>query len=141
MEACGFFSFIKPNYEQQLCRVIVPPYTSRHLPSYTLRHFLYLKPKVTLYHIVYALIIGHFSMDAIGIFLSFSGHALSIEVQTSHGSKIAKLTGERGFNSKGDNFFVKKFKLLSFDNHIRETRCFPSGFMDDQWSFRICVRT
>ena len=36
-------------------------------------------------------------MDAIGIFLSFSGHALSVEVQTNHKCKIAKITGDGGF--------------------------------------------
>ena len=69
--------------------------------SYTPANFtglyLYLKPEVTLHHIVYALIVGHFSMDAIGIFLSFSGHALSVKVQTNHRCKIAKITGDRGF--------------------------------------------
>ena len=47
-------------------------------------------------HIVYALIVGHFSMD-VGIFLSFSGHALSVEVQTNHRCKTAKITGGNGF--------------------------------------------
>ena len=36
-------------------------------------------------------------MDYIGIFLSFSGHALSIEVQTNHRYKIAKITLDRDF--------------------------------------------
>ena len=59
---------------------------------------IYLKPEVTLHHIVYALIVGHFSMD-VGIFLSFSGHALSVEVQTNHRCKTAKITGGRVFRT------------------------------------------
>ena len=63
-------------------------------------------------------------MDAIEIVFSFSGHVLSVEGQTNHGCNIAKITGDRVlelgtlyycFNSKGGNFFVKNFKLLSFD--------------------------
>ena len=50
-------------------------------------------------------------------FLGFSGHALSVEVQTNHRQHIAKVP-ETGvlelvkhwycFNSKGDNFIVEK---------------------------------
>ena len=56
---------------------------------------VYLKPKVTLHHILYALTVGHFSLDAIGIFLRFSGHELSVEVKTNHRRNIAKITGDR----------------------------------------------
>ena len=47
-----------------------------------MKQHIYFKTKGTLHHIVCALIVGHFSMDAVGIFLRFSGHALSVEVQT-----------------------------------------------------------
>ena len=59
--------------------------------------YIYLKPKVTLHHILYALTVDHFSLDDIGAFLRFSGHALSVEVQKSHRQQIAKITGDRGF--------------------------------------------
>ena len=58
---------------------------------------IYLKPKVTLHHILYALTAGHFSLDASGVSLRFSGHVLSVEVQTNHRQNIAKITGDSSF--------------------------------------------
>ena len=50
-------------------------------------------------------IIGHYSFDTMEIFLSFSGHALSVEVQTYRRWNIAKITGDR-------NFRIEKSLLL-----------------------------
>ena len=58
---------------------------------------IYLKPKVTLHHVLYALTVGHIYLDAIGVFLRVSGHPLSVDVQTNHRRNIAKITGDRGF--------------------------------------------
>ena len=35
---------------------------------------------------------------------------------------------------------LRNFELLPFVNHMRKTECFAGDFMDDHWSFRICVQ-